>query len=73
MKCRNADLVLLALFGDNVGGLLLFEDFTFAVTDFLGLGSAEVIVVQSVRNRNPGNVDLIRERSFSWLFYLTLS
>jgi len=52
------DLVLLALFGDNVGGLLLFEDFTFAVTDFLGLGSAEVIVVQSVRNRNPGNVDL---------------
>jgi len=54
----NLDLVLLALFGDNVGGLLLFEDFTFAVTDFLGLGSAEVIVVQSVRNRNPGNVDL---------------
>ena len=45
MKCRNADLVLLALFGDNVGGLLLFEDFTFAVTDFLGLGSAEVVIV----------------------------
>merc|ERR1711982_128318 len=54
----NLDLVLLALFGDNVSGLLLFEDFTFAVTDFLGLGSAKVIVVQSVRNRNPGNVDL---------------
>jgi len=52
------NLILLALFGDNVGGLLLFEDFSFAVTDFLGLGSAEVIVVQSVRNRNPGNVDL---------------
>jgi len=54
----NLNLVFLALFGDNVGGLLLFEDFPFAVTDFLGLGSAEVIVVQSVRNRNPGNVDL---------------
>jgi len=52
------NLILLALFGDNVGGLLLFEDFSFAVTNFLGLGSAEVIVVQSVRNRNPGNVDL---------------
>jgi len=54
----NLNLVFLALLGDNVGGLLLFEDFSFAMTDFLGLGSAEVIVVQSVRNRNTGNVDL---------------
>jgi len=54
----NLDLVLLALFGDDVGGLLLLEDFSFAVTDFLGFGATEIIVVQSFGNRNARNVDL---------------
>merc|ERR1719259_1237459 len=31
------NLVFLALFGDDVGGLLLLEDFAFAVTDLLDL------------------------------------
>jgi len=52
------NLIHLALFGDDVSGLLLLEDFSFAVTDLFGLGTAEVIVVQSVRNGNAGNVDL---------------
>jgi len=54
----NLNLVLLALFGDDVGGLLLLEDFSFAVTDFLGFGATEIIVVQSFGNRNARNVDL---------------
>jgi len=52
------DLVLLALFGDDVGGLLLLEDFSFAMTDLLGLGATEVVVVQSIGDRDAGNVDL---------------
>jgi len=54
----NLDLVLLALFGDDVRGFLLLEDFAFAVTNFLRFGPAEVIVVQSLRQRHTGNVDL---------------
>jgi len=52
------DLVFLALFGDNVGGLFLLEDFAFSVTNFLSLGAAEVVVVQSVGNLHSGDVDL---------------
>jgi len=52
------DLVLLALFGDDVGGLLLLEDFAFAMTDLLGLGATEVVVVQSLGDRDARNVDL---------------
>jgi len=52
------NLVLLALFGDDVGEFFLFEDFSFTVTNFLGLRTPEIIVVQSIRNRNAGNVDL---------------
>jgi len=52
------DLVLLALFRDDVRRLLLLEDFAFAVTNFLRFGPAEVIVVQSLRQRHAGNVDL---------------
>jgi len=51
-------LVFLALFRDNVGEFLLLEDFSFPVTNFLGFGATEIIVVQSVRNRNAGNIDL---------------
>ena len=54
----NTDLVLLALFGDDVGGLLLLEDFAFAMTDLLGLGATEVLVVQSLGNGDARNVDL---------------
>jgi len=52
------DLVLLALFRDDVGSLLLFENFSFAVTDLLGLGAAEVFVIHRLRNIDTGNVDL---------------
>jgi len=52
------DLVLLALFGDDVGGLLLLEDFAFAMTDLLGLRATEVVVIQSLGDRDAGNVDL---------------
>merc|ERR1711872_854723 len=54
----NLDLVLLALFRDDIRSLLLLEDFAFAVTNFLRFGPAEVIVVQSLRQRHAGNVDL---------------
>jgi len=52
------DLVFLALFGDDVGGLLLLEDFAFAMTDLLGLGATEVFVIDRLRNVDAGNVDL---------------
>jgi len=52
------DLVLLALFRDDVGSLLLFENFSFAVTDLLGLGAAEVFVVHRLRDVHASNVDL---------------
>jgi len=52
------DLVLLALFRDNVGGLLLLEDFSFAMTDLLGLGATEVFVIHRLRNVDARNVDL---------------
>jgi len=52
------DLVLLALFRDDVGGLLLLEDFSFAMTDLLGLGATEVFVIHRLRNIDAGNVDL---------------
>jgi len=52
------NLIHLALFGDDVGGLLLLEDFSFAMTNFLGFGSAEVVIVQSVGNRDAGNINL---------------
>jgi len=51
-------LVLLALFRDDVGGLFLLENFSFAVTDLLGLGAAEVFVIHRLRNIDTGNVDL---------------
>jgi len=51
-------LVYLALFGHNIGDFFLLEDLAFAVTNFLGFGAPEVIVVQSIRNRNVGNVNL---------------
>jgi len=54
----NFNLVLLALFRDDVGGLLLLEDFAFAMTDLLGLGATEVLVVQSLGNGDARNVDL---------------
>jgi len=54
----NFNLVLLALFRDDVGGLFLLEDFAFAMTDLLGLGATEVVVVQSLGDRDAGNVDL---------------
>ena len=53
------DLVFLALFGDNVGGLLLLEDFAFAMTDLLGLGATEVFVIHRLRNVDARNVDLV--------------
>jgi len=52
------NLVRLALVGDDVSGFLLLEDFAFAVTNFLRFRPAEVIVIQSVRDRDFGNVDL---------------
>jgi len=52
------NLVLLALFRDDVGGLFLLENFSFAVTDLLGLGAAEVFVIHRLRNIDTGNVDL---------------
>merc|ERR1711931_103064 len=52
------DLVLLALFRDDVRRLLLLENFAFAVTNFLRFGPTEVIVVQSLRDSHAGNVDL---------------
>jgi len=52
------DLVLLALFRDDVRRLLLLEDFAFAVTNFLRFGPAKVIVVQSLRDSHAGNIDL---------------
>jgi len=54
----NLDLILLALLRDNVGGLLLLEDFAFAMTDLLGLGAAEVVVVEGVGDLDPRKVDL---------------
>merc|ERR1719403_208473 len=52
------DLVLLALFRDDVGGLLLFENFSFAVTDLLGLGATKVFVVHRLGDVHASNVDL---------------
>jgi len=54
----NLDLILLALFRDDVGGLFLFEDFAFSMTDLLGLGATEVIVVQSFGHVDSGNINL---------------
>ena len=53
------DLVFLALFGDDVGGLLLLEDFAFAMTDLLGLGTTKVFIIHRLRNVDARNVDLV--------------
>jgi len=52
------DLILLALFGYDVGGLLLLKDFALSVTDLLSLGAAEVVVVQGVGNAHSRDIDL---------------
>ena len=51
-------LILLALFRDDVSGLLLFEDFAFSVTNLLCLGTTEIFVVHGLRNVHSGNIDL---------------
>jgi len=54
----HVNLVFLPLVGDDVSRFLLLEYFTFAVTNFFGLFPAKVIVVEVVRNIDPGNVNL---------------
>jgi len=54
----NFDLILLALFRDDVSGLLLLEDFAFSVTNLLCLGPTEIFVVHGLGNVHSGNVDL---------------
>merc|ERR1711931_445148 len=68
----NFDLILLALFRDDVSGLLLLEDFAFSVTNLLCLGPTEIFVVHGLRDIYSGYVDLcLGGNDVIWLILLS--
>jgi len=54
----NFNLVLFPLISDGVSLFLLLKDLALAVADLLGLGAAEISIIEGLRDVDLGDIDL---------------
>jgi len=54
----DVNLVLLPLISDSVSLFLLLKDLALAMADLLGLGPAEISIIEGLRDVDLGDVDL---------------